>query len=311
MTPQQWLKRAVTIVVVAPLVIVALRSERTLFVFVQFLHMACLYEHLSNICPPLRARAARTDKLCCRLDAEGMHLMVIGAVMAVSARFGYAPLALATWVGFVSLCVLHLVKLNCTGEGQTASASHYIASLVSLCLDIYGMGFISLGFSAIAVLRSGRHYPYGYSMLLTLCTWNTDNGGIVFGSLVPERFRTRAFPIISPGKTHAGLLGGFCLSVATALAMWGGQQRGLFGEGFLPQCSVRFYLLTGACIGLSSILGDLIESFLKRTAGVKDSGVFFPGHGGCLDRMDSFLFSAPLMCVLAELAAAGHLSWFL
>ena len=64
-------------------------------------------------------------------------------------------------------------------------------------------------------------------------------------------------------QLHRALLSVRTSTLQSALAMWAGQQRGLFGEGFLPQCSVRFYLLTGACIGLSSILGDLIESFLS------------------------------------------------
>ena len=62
-----------------------------------------------------------------------------------------------------------------------------------------------------------------------------------------------------------------------------------------------FLLLLGALVGIAGILGDLAESGLKRWAGIKDSGAFFPGHGGVLDRMDSLLFVIPVTCMWLQL----------
>jgi phosphatidate cytidylyltransferase len=88
---------------------------------------------------------------------------------------------------------------------------------------------------------------------------------------------------VSPGKTWEGAFGGLA---TVALVAWGG--------------AVYFGLPTGRCIafgcavGLFSVVGDLTESMFKRSAGLKDSGVMLPGHGGILDRIDSVTAAAPL-----------------
>jgi phosphatidate cytidylyltransferase len=90
-------------------------------------------------------------------------------------------------------------------------------------------------------------------------------------------------PQVSPGKTWEGALGGLA---AVALVAWGG--AAYFG---LPaQPCIAF----GCAVGIFSVIGDLTESMFKRSAGLKDSGVLLPGHGGILDRIDSVTAAAPL-----------------
>jgi phosphatidate cytidylyltransferase len=90
-------------------------------------------------------------------------------------------------------------------------------------------------------------------------------------------------PQVSPGKTWEGALGGLA---TVALVAWGGAEY--FG---LPawQC-----IAFGCGVGIFSVIGDLTESMFKRSAGLKDSGVLLPGHGGILDRIDSVTAAAPL-----------------
>lgn len=98
--------------------------------------------------------------------------------------------------------------------------------------------------------------------------------------------RHRLAPMLSPGKTVEGAVGGLIGGVLGALAV-----RALG----LPALTPLAAALLGMGVALLGIVGDLLESLLKRWAGVKDSGALFPGHGGALDRLDSLLFAAPLL----------------
>lgn len=128
-------------------------------------------------------------------------------------------------------------------------------------------------------------YELSPSLLLfaLLIVWAADIGAYFTG----KRFgRVKLAPRISPGKTWEGVLGGFALVTAVALA------RGVWIESDLPAL-VPFCL---AVAGLS-VVGDLTVSMFKRTAGLKDSGTLFPGHGGVLDRIDSVAAAAPLFAL--------------
>lgn len=98
--------------------------------------------------------------------------------------------------------------------------------------------------------------------------------------------RHRLAPLISPGKTVEGAIGGL---FGGALGAW------LVSSAALPGVSLTLILLLGVAVAGMGIVGDLLESLLKRWAGIKDSGTLFPGHGGMLDRLDSLLFGAPVL----------------
>ena len=100
-------------------------------------------------------------------------------------------------------------------------------------------------------------------------------------------------PAISPKKTIEGAVGGFVAGIIAAIAL---------GLWWLPGLAPGALALLGAAIVALGIVGDLFESLLKRSAGVKDSGSVIPGHGGMLDRIDSWLFAAPVYYVFLRYA---------
>jgi phosphatidate cytidylyltransferase len=145
------------------------------------------------------------------------------------------------------------------------------------------------GTADTAVGMLGLSSGGAWALLLILVVWGYDTGAYLIGRLVGRR---RLVDHISPSKTVEGLFGG--LVVATLGAGIGAALVGL--EPWHP-------LVIGPLVGLAAQAGDLAESMLKRAADRKESGFLVPGHGGILDRVDSFLFAAPVLAGYAMLVA--------
>ncbi|WP_271252030.1 phosphatidate cytidylyltransferase [Pseudanabaena sp. Chao 1811] len=121
-----------------------------------------------------------------------------------------------------------------------------------------------------------------YVLMGFCCIWASDVGAYIFGKIWG---RTRLSDI-SPKKTVEGAIAGLLCCCATAI-IWA------FSVGWHNW--LLSGLILGLLIGTAGLLGDLTESMMKRDAGVKDSGQIMPGHGGILDRADSYMFTAPLV----------------
>ncbi len=133
--------------------------------------------------------------------------------------------------------------------------------------------------------------PLGLTALLLAfcCIWAADIGAYFMGKF----FGRTSLSHISPKKTVEGAIFGVCGSVAVAVA----------GAWYLNWPGWPYTgVVLGLLIGIASLLGDLTESMMKRDAGVKDSGQLIPGHGGILDRTDSYVFTAPLVYYFVTMA---------
>ena len=143
---------------------------------------------------------------------------------------------------------------------------------------------------------AGYGYELGRSWLIfaLLTTFATDSGAYFVGRLTG---RHKMAPTLSPGKTWEGAAGGLAAAIIAALLL-----------SLLPPQYLNLGLawwqpaLIGMAVGIAAQGGDLLESGLKRFAGVKDAGALFPGHGGMLDRLDSLLLTIPLVYYLTLLA---------
>lgn len=162
------------------------------------------------------------------------------------------------------------------------------AAMIVLVLGLWRGGFASavgglaglvyLGaFAALLGVLRGTSGGREWAFLVLGTTWATDVVAYFVGSFAGTR---RIAPGISPGKTWEGAVSGVLAASGAA-----------YGLSRLWGIDPLFSLIAGALLGVAAELGDLVESALKRFAGVKDSGKIIPGHGGVLDRFDSLLFS--------------------
>jgi phosphatidate cytidylyltransferase len=125
---------------------------------------------------------------------------------------------------------------------------------------------------------------YNFEIILGvfILLWVYDSFAYLIGSWIGKN---KIFPKISPKKSWEGAAGGLTFAIAGSLLLY----------NFFGILGIWDWFLLGIIIPVTGTIGDFIESGIKRNAGVKDSGSFMPGHGGVLDRFDSFLFSIPFV----------------
>ena len=154
-----------------------------------------------------------------------------------------------------------------------------VAYVTATCLSLILLREESLGGSLPLLL------------FLLAAVWATDIGAYFAGRQIGG---PKLAPRLSPSKTWAGMLGGMLAasSVGAVLAFF-----------YTFPVSPWQGLVIGAVLAVVGQIGDLFESWLKRQAGVKDSGVLIPGHGGILDRVDGLTFTAPLLLLLFHILA--------
>jgi phosphatidate cytidylyltransferase len=202
------------------------------------------------------------------LEGSGLLLMAVGIVLVAVAAFSRPNPrdGLATWMA-------------------TVFGALYVGLLAFVVRLGHAAPMVPDG-APLELLGAER----GWILLLLVAVWSYDTGAFLVGrQFGRERFLTH----ISPSKTYAGLIGGIAAAtLVVGIVLWG-----------LGQAPIHALLL-GPLVALAAQAGDLAESMLKRAANTKDSGALIPGHGGMLDRVDSFLFAAPVMTlyVLALLA---------
>lgn len=262
-------KRILSAAVLVPLVaaVVLFGGGRPFELFVGAAVVVCAAEYFRMFFPSPRDRGLGVSATAL-IYASGVFLPL---------RFGFPAV----------LLVLLSVALSSLAGGEPAEAKARRAALAALGA-VYIGGFLATYPRTIA-LPGGRHW-----VLLGLLVVAAGDTAAYFSG---KAFGKRPLaPRISPNKTVEGAVGGLAAGILCGTA---------YAAALLPGVPHGYAAFASAAVGVAGQAGDLFESLLKRAAGVKDSGMLLPGHGGLLDRSDAAISSGPVLYLLAALPLAG------
>jgi phosphatidate cytidylyltransferase len=216
---------------------------------------------------------------------------ITAVVYAASVLLAVAAPPLVLWIVLVGVGRFGLRELLVLRAGRPALVFGAVFFIGLLCLGLLKAA------GALGARAGIADWLPVWLLLAIVPTWAADVAAYLVGSVVGRR---RIAPSISPGKTLEGTAAGFAVSALAVLAV---------GVAFgLPRVPVVIVAIGLGPVGLA---GDLLESYVKRRAGVKDSGGVLPGHGGLLDRLDSlvagaiFVDAVLVAWVLSGLGAEG------
>jgi phosphatidate cytidylyltransferase len=202
--------------------------------------------------------------------------MAAGSLIFIISFIYFSRLAEPALFGLVIPLVLVLFIAEIYGKKNHG--------FLSLSVLILGLVYIAIPYSLSAFLVfpavTDHQYTSGILLGLLALIWLNDTGAYVFGMLFGKH---RLYERISPKKSWEGAIGGTVVTIVLGYCM----------NFFVSALSRIDWVILSLLVSVFGVYGDLFESLLKRSAGVKDSGNLMPGHGGILDRMDSLLFIIP------------------
>lgn len=218
-----------------------------------------------------------------------------GLALAATARPSAEGLALATTAvagGILAGGFILSLRLRWPGGSPSGAVAATLAGALYVGLPLAFLPLLrALPADLPAGTADGVWIPMAFVLFPLLVTWASDSAAYFVGNAVG---RHRLAPSVSPGKSLEGSAGGILggMAAAALMAHW------WLADLPLHAVPVSTAVWMGAVLSAGGQLGDLVESLLKREAGVKDSGRIFPGHGGVLDRVDALLWAFPLTWLL-------------
>lgn len=220
-----------------------------------------------------------TNRLICTVAGVYFFVAVVGFCSGLTPSAVFIPY-------LITIIYLLVAELYAKNPDPVSTWAHTMMSQLYIALPLSMLGVLAF-----------RSTPFGTDYVATIplsvfvFLWINDTGAYCCGSLLG---RHKLFPRISPGKSWEGSVGGAVFVAAAAVLIW--HLTELYGMNEL-QLDVYEWVGLGLTVTVFGTWGDLVESLLKRTLGIKDSGKILPGHGGMLDRFDSSLLALPAAVV--------------
>ena len=210
---------------------------------------------------------------------ETLKRALSGAVYVGVMWFGtsYSELTFNLLFGIILLlCLFEMWKLR---KGKTKLLAFAYVIIPLLLIQLFGI-----------TDSDYPENPFNRTLILIMfiLTWTFDTFAYLFGITFGKH---KIIPSISPKKSWEGFAGGFVFTLIAAFIT----------HQIFNQLALRTLIIISVVLPFTATIGDFIESYYKREAGVKDSGDFIPGHGGMLDRMDAFLITIPAIYIIINL----------
>lgn len=237
----------------------------------------CLWEYLGMVL----IKDTRTDRIRKIVGLiMGILPVVLGAITKLAAIQDPDTFVILTSLLFSPFIFMAFIyELFTKSDQPFANIAYIILGIIYI-----GVPFALLDFIAF----DGQHFYAKTVFGLLVLTWMNDTGAYLVGS---KFGKTPLLPRVSPKKTWEGSLGGGVITFLVAIVLF----------FTLDELRIIDWLVLAAIVSIFASLGDLVESMLKRSVEIKDSGTLLPGHGGLLDRFDGFIFCLPF--------AAAYLLW--
>lgn len=276
----KFLVRAVSGIIYAAVIVLAIIYGEWTIYALAMLFAAIGFCELNNMAMGF------SDRLLPVYITSAIGVMLVISILKFSLILPPYPWIMWLTVIFIVILSLYFITVKKT-RGVTATeffdGDYHKAPL-------FGFGYLGFPLAFMTICPVPR-----LALLVFMLLWINDSGAYIVGSLTG---RHKLCPSISPNKTWEGFIGGCLLTVIGAFLL------DIYCDSFfgMQEISLWIWIGIGALTCIFGTLGDLLESKIKRFYGVKDSGHWIPGHGGILDRIDSFLLAYPvvflLLCIL-------------
>ncbi|MEO0877506.1 MAG: phosphatidate cytidylyltransferase, partial [Bacteroidota bacterium] len=275
---QGLLRRGVTAIIFVVVMIAGLFGGPYSFVLLFALITGlCLWEYLSIVL----ARDSRHDRV---RKVIGMIMGLLPVVVSALAKLGFVGDP-QSFVLLTALLFSPFIFLTFVYEMFTKS-EHPFENIAFMMLGII---YIGVPFALLDFVAFNGEYFYANTVFgILVLTWMNDTGAYLVGS---RWGKTPLLPRVSPKKTWEGSVGGVVVTFLTAFVLY----------LTVNELELFDWLILALIVSIFASLGDLVESMLKRSFSMKDSGSLLPGHGGLLDRFDGFIFCLPFV--------AAYLLW--